>query len=85
MPKRRSNTSATPARKKNVSSGRSRSTSEPAVSFASSKLISIDAMAATRLQRVWHFHFQHALTKKYAAAFLNPNTGVTIECVKNMR
>ena len=83
MPKRRCNSSADSARKKK-DSGHSPS-SVPAVSYASSKLISADAIAATRLQRVWHFQFQHALTKKYAAAFLNPNTGVTIECVKNMR
>jgi hypothetical protein len=56
----------------------------PAALFASSKLISAKAMAATRLQRVWRFQFRHALTKHLAATYLNPDTGVTIESVKNM-
>jgi hypothetical protein len=34
---------------------------------------------------VWHSKFKHALTKDYAAAFFNDETGVTIDGVKNMR
>ena len=85
MPKRRSNSnavaSAASVRKITATSRRSM----PAASFASSKLISNEAMAATRLQRVWHSKFKHALTKDYAAAFFNAETGVTIDHVKNIR
>ena len=85
MPKRRFNTFAASARKRNDSKGRTSIIPPPrAVSFASSKLISAEAMAATRLQRVWRSQFRHALTKHLAAAYLNPNTGVSIEGVKNM-
>jgi len=85
MPKRRSNTNAvapTPSLKRITSTSRR---SMPAASFASSKLISNEAMAATRLQRVWHSKFKHALTKDYAAAFFNAETGVNIDHVKNIR
>ena len=55
------------------------------ISFASSPLISSDAMAATRIQRVWRSNFSHALTKYLAADFLRPNGGITIEYVKSIR
>jgi hypothetical protein len=85
-PKRRINTFAASARQSNDSKRRRPRTSSsmPAALFASSKLISAKAMAATRLQRVWRFQFRHALTKHLAATYLNPDTGVTIESVKNM-
>jgi hypothetical protein len=90
MPRRRSSSTVfapSPSLKRTIAnrSRRTSSSSMAAASFASSKLISNEAMAATRLQRVWHSKFKHALTKDYAAAFFNDETGVTIDGVKNMR
>ena len=83
MPKRRINTFAASARQRNDSKKRLRP--RASALFASSKLISAKAMAATRLQRVWCFQFRHALTKRLAATYLNPDTGITIQGVKNMK
>ena len=55
------------------------------VLFASSARISKQAMAATRLQRVWRSTFAHSLTKHFAVELLKPGVGTTIEYVKSIR
>ena len=55
------------------------------ISFASSLLISKQAMAATRVQRVWRNNFSNLLTTNFAQEFLKPGVGATIEYVKSIR
>ena len=57
----------------------------PPKSFATSPVISIRAMAATRIQRVTRSTFRFAYSKVYAAAVLTPIVGVPIDYVKGIR
>ena len=50
-----------------------------------SKLISREAIAATRLQRVWRLKFSLRLTRKIIAAYLKQGAAPTPDYVRSIR
>lgn len=82
MPARKSTAKSTVAHKRLKTAPADASAS---VSFASSKLISREAMAATRLQRVWKLKFSLRLTHQIVVAYLKPGAAPTPDYTRSIR